>query len=266
MATSSSSTVVDNGVAGAPAGLEVGACLPNGFVDVEVPFEPAATVECTESHRGEVVGIVALADATGFPGVGSVSQQADTICIEDFENYLDLAFRSSPLSMTPVFPTDRSWDAGDRAVLCVVTFETMENRALDDFKAEELVLPDGEVFSFLLAPGDCFASDAALGAPRVPVVGCDEDHQFELYASIDLPNGDFPTIETLANLADGACFEEFERYTGMVFAESGLLYQFLYPSEESWESGDRQVLCLVDSGEDVTESVAGDESTDDAEA
>ncbi len=252
------------GVPGAPPGLAVGDCLPNGFVDVETPFVAAETVDCSEDHMGEVVGIVALDAASGFPGVGLVSQRADQLCIEAFTEELGIEFRSSPLSLAPVFPTEASWDEGDRAVLCVVTFADPEQRPIADFDDDETQLPDGQVFSFLLAPGDCFADDALLVAPIVPVVACEMPHQFELYGAIDLPNGAFPTVETLDNLADGVCFEEFERYTGQTFADSDLLYRFLYPSEASWEAGDRKVLCFVDAGEEVAESAAAP-ATDDAE-
>lgn len=110
-----------------------------------------------------------------------------------------------------------------------------------------------------IAVGDCFA-DVAGGLNDVaslPVVPCDEPHTNEVFALLELPDGDFPGGEEVQGLATEGCFAEFPAYVGAEVGVEGLDAFPVTPTAESWESGDRQVVCVVTSTSPRTGSAQG---------
>jgi Septum formation len=110
--------VVDKGTVTA-TDVKVGDCLkeiPDGTRVLTVE-----TVECEESHAGEVFAVL-LMPKGDFPG-GSA--------IEDYQNRCEPALASySPDSITDdsvelyvLYPTAETWQQGDRAVTCVATLD-----------------------------------------------------------------------------------------------------------------------------------------------
>lgn len=96
-----------------------------------------------------------------------------------------------------------------------------------------------------LEVGDCLADeDLAPLVERVETVPCDEPHNYEVYASIELPDGEFPGTAAIETEAQ-ACEEEFEIFVGVPYVESELHALPLTPTEESWELDDREILCLI---------------------
>ncbi len=104
---------------------------------------------------------------------------------------------------------------------------------------------EGNVFA--IEPGECF-DDPELVDGRVrdvPIVECDEPHDNEVYALVELPDGAFPGAEAIVEQADEACTAEFERYVGIDYASSIYFASYFSPSEESWEAGDRTIVCYA---------------------
>jgi hypothetical protein len=110
-----------------------------------------------------------------------------------------------------------------------------------------------------LEVGDCLA-DQYEGEEEiftVQTVPCSEPHGAEIYAAVTLPEGDFPGDEALSAQAVDACVAEFEDFVGLSYAESVLEFSYLYPSEKSWNAGDRVVTCsVVDLAGDTTGTLA----------
>lgn len=117
---------------------------------------------------------------------------------------------------------------------------------------------DADAFSIRV--GDCLESMdwGAEGFTTVPVIPCAEEHESEVYAAVDLPDGDYPGDESVATQADEYCYGEFQGFVGVAWEDSAYDYGYLSPSPESWEQGDREVLCMImDPNGLTTGSLAG---------
>ena len=125
-------------------------------------------------------------------------------------------------------------------------------------------LGDGEVDVFTLVVGDCLNDASETGdVSTVPVVDCDEPHDSEVYARVLMDDPKYPGEEATIAAADEACRAEFERFVGVPSSQSEYRYATLYPTENSWSGGDREILCRIAHVDDagavtrVTGSLAG---------
>jgi hypothetical protein len=80
---------------------------------------------------------------------------------------------------------------------------------------------------------------------EVEVVPCDDPHDLEVFALVELPEGPYPGDSGLSDAAQPACADRFAAYVGVEPAESVLATGFLIPSEDGWDGGDREVVCLL---------------------
>ena len=112
---------------------------------------------------------------------------------------------------------------------------------------------------FTIKVGDCLNDGSATGeVSEVPTVDCAEPHDSEAYASIIIDDGDFPGDEALVAQAEAECGAAFSDFVGIDFESSSLSYAYYYPTESSWASGDREILCLiVDPAGQTTGSLQG---------
>ena len=76
-------------------------------------------VDCTDEHDAEVFARIVLADGT-FPGPDALSQTAIDQCAVQFANFIGVAFANSVLTYEYYAPSETTWAAGDREVLCLV--------------------------------------------------------------------------------------------------------------------------------------------------
>lgn len=118
----------------------------------------------------------------------------------------------------------------------------------------------GDANAFAIRVGDCIENLdwEAEGFTTVPVVPCAEPHESEVYAATDLPDGEYPGAEAVAEAADAFCFDEYEAFVGTPWHESELEFGYLSPTPDSWAGGDREILCLLmDPAGATTGSLAG---------
>ena len=103
----------------------------------------------------------------------------------------------------------------------------------------------GNVFS--LAVGDCFNStdSTAEEISDVPMVDCGESHDFEVFYLFDLPDGDYPGEAAAFDAMGDGCLAQFEAYVGQTYELSALGSDGLYPTQGSWDAGDREIACLL---------------------
>lgn len=103
---------------------------------------------------------------------------------------------------------------------------------------------------FLLAVGDCTNDEGTTSGEinTVATVPCSDPHDNEAYLSVDLPDGEFPGDEAVGTQADQICYDGFAEFVGASYDASTLDYFPITPTEGSWGSGDREVLCLVFDG------------------
>lgn len=99
--------------------------------------------------------------------------------------------------------------------------------------------------------------DASTQVESLPVVGCDKEHEGEVYA-VKKSSLDSYNIIAVRDEADEYCLAEFETYVGTDYMESTLFFTHLTPSSQSWSAGDRDIVCIVMPAEDtVTGSLKG---------
>ena len=99
--------------------------------------------------------------------------------------------------------------------------------------------------------GECFDDwDGSLdGATQevsdVPVVDCAEPHDNEVYSVSNMPAGSFPGDTAIEDWTIARCEETFDRYVGTAYVDSRLDFGALFPTQDTWDDGDTEVICFL---------------------
>ena len=102
----------------------------------------------------------------------------------------------------------------------------------------------GEVLT--LEVGTCFDDPESFEeVTDVPQVECAEPHDNEVIALRQLDDASFPGDEAVAARADALCVAAFDDYIGVPYESSQYEFGWLVPTEGSWSSGDREVICFL---------------------
>ncbi len=105
---------------------------------------------------------------------------------------------------------------------------------------------DSRVDAVDLAVGMCILDGSSSPTvTTVEVIDCGKPHDTEIFASLLLPDGPFPGAESVAKSATDLCAIQFANFVGVSFPNSALTYEYYAPSPETWNAGDREVLCLI---------------------
>jgi hypothetical protein len=99
-----------------------------------------------------------------------------------------------------------------------------------------------------LAVGDCVTDPAGSTQPEIGslhVVPCTVAHASEVYALPSLTDGAYPGDEQVSSEASDMCGDAFTGYIGISYLSSDLNYGFYPPDQTGWNSGLRQVTCVV---------------------
>lgn len=96
--------------------LSVGEC----YVDIPQAdiIETVEAISCDEPHGIEIYHVFDL-DLPAFDSA-AVSDAAQTGCYDAFEGYMGISYEESWYGFDGLLPTDQSWAAGDREVVCFV--------------------------------------------------------------------------------------------------------------------------------------------------
>lgn len=126
-------------------------------------------------------------------------------------------------------------------------FTTVDDASRDD--SGEIV-GGGDLEVTKMQPGDCFNDPENLeeSVTHVAAVPCSEAHDNEVFAvsSIGSTLGDqFPGIDVLDKYTYESCIGPFETYTGEVYTQSSLEVYAFFPTEDSWDGGDRSFACVL---------------------
>lgn len=104
----------------------------------------------------------------------------------------------------------------------------------------------GEGAVSALQAGQCLNQPGASTAiEEVEVVPCEDPHDFEVFALVELPGGPYPGDSGMSESARPACRDRFAAYVGVEPSDSVLATGFLVPSADGWDGGDREVVCLL---------------------
>jgi hypothetical protein len=114
-----SGSIVEGGDVGVLA-LEIGDCfdVPSSAISEE-PVEVASVgaIPCTDAHDNQVAAKFNLT-GSDWPGVETVQMDSALGCVDRFEGITGEAYETSALDIFPIYPTEQSWEAGDREVIC----------------------------------------------------------------------------------------------------------------------------------------------------
>lgn len=109
-----------------------------------------------------------------------------------------------------------------------------------------IIEPNEQTDAFALQVGDCLDDAATTGAVQtVPTVPCDGPHDSEIYSTHLLGQSGYPGEEDVIGQADALCLPAFEEFVGEPYLDSRFDFSYYYPTEASWASGDREVLCVI---------------------
>ncbi len=93
--------------------------------------------------------------------------------------------------------------------------------------------------------GTCFDDpDTFEQVEDVPVVECEDPHDNEVFANVDLTGDDYPGQDQVENRATQICYDNFSDYVGISYEESVYDIGWLFPTAETWSAGDREVICF----------------------
>ena len=104
---------------------------------------------------------------------------------------------------------------------------------------------------FELEPGDCFDDVIEDGeyveeSGSLPMVDCSGPHDNEAYAAFEVSGGEYPGLLALDDEAFVGCVPLFEDYVGSPYEDTvRLQIMWLAPTSESWDDGDREIVCIL---------------------
>lgn len=106
----------------------------------------------------------------------------------------------------------------------------------------------GQTSVFDLKKGDCFNEPSDEIVSGVASVECAEPHDYEIYGVVNHPGGSdtaYPGAAAVEAVVDTECAALFEPFVGTAYEDSELYIYYLAPTEESWDNGDREILCSL---------------------
>ncbi|XRQ03435.1 septum formation family protein [Actinomadura welshii] len=211
---------------------------PSGFV---------TALPCTEPHDGEVIATPTL-PAEPYPGDETVDAAAAQACYQR-GLYLQKSRRVRDLNFFHLWPDELRWADGDRRVTCAVRYTGPGTLTTPLRETVDTGLKTVEELSV----GDCI-ENWNTSTPVLPVISCDEPHEFQVYGEFQTPMGgtyalgDYPPYPGEAKVEKQAA-RRCAKQARKVFAKNpppvpvdGML---VWPREEDWFNGNTQVLCLV---------------------
>jgi len=109
------------------------------------------------------------------------------------------------------------------------------------------IVGEGTVDAFHVRVGDCFDDPSSLNDEISSLRGvpCAEPHDNEAFAVFDLTIDNYPADDAMADLAHESCRERFEGFVGRDYDASSLDIFSMFPSADSWNQNDREVICAV---------------------
>jgi hypothetical protein len=108
-----------------------------------------------------------------------------------------------------------------------------------------LVIGQGTVTATDVKVGDCLKEiPGNTRVLTVDTVGCDQPHAGEVFAVLQMPDGDFPGQSAIENYQN-KCEPELSSYSPEAVTDDSVQLYVLYPTAETWAQGDRAVTCIA---------------------
>ena len=109
------------------------------------------------------------------------------------------------------------------------------------------IVNDGDMMATDLRVGDCFdlKDPTAEEISDVTAKPCTDPHEFELFWTGSMPDGDYPTEAAFESFFETNCVGAFQPYVGKGYLDSVLDIYWLTPFEETWDNGDQSIQCAA---------------------
>jgi len=109
------------------------------------------------------------------------------------------------------------------------------------------IVGEGTIDAFNIRVGDCFDDSSTVGdeVTNLPGVPCSQPHDYETYAVFDVSMTSYTSDEDMSALAYESCLERFDSFVGTDYDSSVLEITTLYPTNESWQQDDREIVCAL---------------------
>jgi hypothetical protein len=95
-----------------------------------------------------------------------------------------------------------------------------------------------------LRVGDCYNLTGEQGED-VKEVPCTTKHEYEVVHVGTMDEGSYPTSDGFVDYVIEYCDPAFSDYVGKSVEDSDFEYDWLVPSQDAWQSGDRTVQCAA---------------------
>ncbi|OBF53372.1 septum formation family protein [Mycolicibacterium monacense] len=108
-----------------------------------------------------------------------------------------------------------------------------------------LVVREGTVTATQVKLGDCLSEIPDGSEVRtLKTVDCAEPHAGEVFAVLQMPEGDFPGQDAMVEYAN-RCAPELASYSPAAVTDDTVRLFVLFPTDETWSDGDRAVTCVA---------------------
>lgn len=107
--------------------------------------------------------------------------------------------------------------------------------------------PEGEADVFTIKIGDCLNDASAPDeVTTIPIVDCAEPHDSEVFARTDSTTAEFPGDAALSDELTAFCTgDAYTQFVGIPYLESSYETSGYFPTQGSWDDGDRELLCTI---------------------
>ena len=106
--------------------------------------------------------------------------------------------------------------------------------------------PSTAISATELQVGDCLNDlTNSTDVSSLPSVDCAQPHQGEVFAVFDLPPGPYPGADGVDDLVSKGCNARLAEYSPGAPSDDAVGLFSVYPLEQNWERGDREVVCIA---------------------
>lgn len=233
-----------------PAALMTGDCIePGATLDASIILR-----DCASPHPGEVIGRIPFpSPGDAYPGSNGLSLFVGQQCHRQADEYLGQPLLTTTLAVHHLVPSVDDWSAGDTGITCYIgsangdpVTGSIQDRGAD-FPRDDRVPVSRLVVGDCFVPAEGTESYALNSNSAVDLVTCDGPHNGVFFGRglLDSPiaGASFPGDQEIGRLTSGRCAELFEDTYGV--PATGFNYRYWRPNQQSWNLGDRNILCAV---------------------
>ena len=210
--------------------------------------------DCTVPHQAQVTGRLPFPNADGeYPGADQLDLWVGQQCVRQADEFLGGPLLSTTLTAGRLLPDFVDWADGNTNVLCTVS--RLDGQLLDssiEGRAGDVPRGDRIPVSRLMV-GDCFQPAGEVDSyqlnsnSQVELVDCQGQYNGVFFGrgTLDAPvsGAAFPGDGEIGQLTSERCGTLFEETFGV--PADGFNYRYWRPNQQSWNLGDRNILCAV---------------------